>query len=177
MTSPIAEHIVAVGLDGVVREVSDISEVHGLKEHVDDGDDEGKEKGGEDVEALASALVPITEDSSVSELADANTQHPAADVADAAAAGDPQNQEDHQKRAQVDGKLILAEEIEEGHVSWRAIKLYFKGLGGSTPLLFVVVWVGGMFVLEGCVMFSVWFLGYWGTQYETKEPGEVSNVR
>jgi len=145
--------------------------VHDLKDDAFEVDDaEGQEKEGEGVETLASALVPATEGSSSSEPADANTELAAA------GAGEPQSQVD-QKQAEVDGKLILAEEIEEGHVSWRAIKLYFKGLGGTAPLLFVVVWVGGWFLLEVCTIFSVWFLGYWGTQYEKKQPGEVSTVR
>src|ERR1700676_2078455 len=37
--------------------------------------------------------------------------------------------------AKGDGKLIVAEEIQEGHVSWQALKLFFAGLGGNHPLL------------------------------------------
>jgi hypothetical protein len=33
---------------------------------------------------------------------------------------------------EADGKLILAEDIEEGHVSWKAIKLFLKALAPSS---------------------------------------------
>jgi hypothetical protein len=36
---------------------------------------------------------------------------------------------------QADGKLIVAEEIAEGHVSWGACKLQFYFFGGKTPKL------------------------------------------
>jgi hypothetical protein len=45
-----------------------------------------------------------------------------------------------------DGKLMVAEEIQEGHVSWKALKLFFVGLGGDHPLLFWMVFVGGFFL-------------------------------
>ena len=78
---------------------------------------------------------------------------------------------------EADGKLILAEDIEEGHVSWKAIKLFLKGLGGNFPFLFMTVWVGSQFLNEGCYMFSVWFLGFWGNQYQGRDPNEVSTTQ
>lgn len=30
-----------------------------------------------------------------------------------------------------DGKLIIAEEIEEGHVTWKSLKLFLSALGGN----------------------------------------------
>jgi len=75
---------------------------------------------------------------------------------------------------EADGKLILAEDIEEGHVSWTAIKLFLKALGGSFPILFLTIWVGGHILNEACTMFSVWFLGFWGNQYQGRDPNEVS---
>lgn len=78
---------------------------------------------------------------------------------------------------EADGKLILAEEIEEGHVSWTAIKLYLKALGGSFPIFFITIWIGGQVMNEGCSMFSVWFLGFWGHQYQGRDPSDVPTTQ
>ncbi|KAF8157969.1 hypothetical protein B0H34DRAFT_797400 [Crassisporium funariophilum] len=72
-----------------------------------------------------------------------------------------------------DGKLILAEEIAEGRVSWPAIAMFVKGLGGDHPILFLGTWLVGLVLWNSSNMFSVWFLGYWGTQYESHAPEEV----
>jgi hypothetical protein len=39
------------------------------------------------------------------------------------------------------GKLIVAEEIQEGHVSWKALMLLVVGLGGDYPALFWIVFL------------------------------------
>lgn len=135
LTSPIAGHIVAVGLDGVARGVSDISEVL------------------ESDKILASE---VEKEDDKTELAKETIDS------------------DNKDEKEADGKLILAEEIEVGHVSWKAIKLYLKGLGGDAPILFLTIWLVGTVLVEACSMFSVWFLGYWGTQYETHDPSEVA---
>ena len=72
-----------------------------------------------------------------------------------------------------DGKLILAEEIVEGRVTWKAFKLYLDGLGGNHPFLFVAVWISGFLATHLAINFGVWFLGYWGSQYENHPPEEV----
>ena len=72
-----------------------------------------------------------------------------------------------------DGKLILAEEIVEGRITWKTLKLYLGGLGGNHPFLFATVWIAGILATDVAVNFSVWFLGYWGSQYETHRPEEV----
>ncbi len=134
--SPIAGHIVAVGLDGVAREVSDISEV------------------------LESDKILASEVEKEDDKAEVETE-----------TIDSDNKKDEKE---ADGKLILAEEIEVGHVSWKAIKLYLKGLGGDAPIFFLTIWLVGTVLVEACNMFAVWFLGYWGTQYETHDPSEVT---
>jgi hypothetical protein len=78
------------------------------------------------------------------------------------------------KIEKADGRLILAEDIEKGHVSWKAVNLFLKAIGGNFPFLFMMTWVGGLFLYEGCTMFSVWFLGYWVNQYQHHDPSEVS---
>jgi hypothetical protein len=60
-----------------------------------------------------------------------------------------------------DGKLIVAEEIEEGHVSWDALKLYFRALGGNHALLFFTLLLSGLGLTQLSQAFQTWFLGYW----------------
>ncbi|EKM83611.1 hypothetical protein AGABI1DRAFT_66408 [Agaricus bisporus var. burnettii JB137-S8] len=72
------------------------------------------------------------------------------------------------------GKLIAAEEMEEGHISWESVKLFFIGLGGNHPALFFVAFLGGLLVVEFINAFQTWFLGYWASQYERRPASEVS---
>ena len=72
-----------------------------------------------------------------------------------------------------DGKLILAEEIMEGRVTWNAFKLYLDGLGGQHPFLFATVFVVGLLLAHVAMNFGIWFLGYWGSQYDNHLPEEV----
>ena len=75
--------------------------------------------------------------------------------------------------AKSDGKLILAEEVAQGRVTWKALGLYIKGLGGSTPALFLTIFLSGLVLEQVCNMSSVWFLGQWGSQYEHHNPSEI----
>ena len=77
------------------------------------------------------------------------------------------------KEERKDGKLILAEEIVEGRITWKAVKLYLDGLGGNHPFLFAAVWISGFMATHMAFSFGVWFLGYWGSQYENHHPEEV----
>ena len=81
--------------------------------------------------------------------------------------------DDVNKEEKKDGKLILAEEIVEGRITWKALKLYLDGLGGNHPFLFAAVWFSGLLVMQLAANFGIWFLGYWGSQYETHHPEEV----
>ncbi|KAG5650067.1 hypothetical protein H0H81_000902 [Sphagnurus paluster] len=72
-----------------------------------------------------------------------------------------------------DGKLILAEEIEEGHVSFSALKLYFSALGGDRPILFVLAVVIGLLTTDLLDATMAWYLGYWASQYEDHPASEV----
>jgi hypothetical protein len=62
-------------------------------------------------------------------------------------------------------KLVMAEEVALGHVSWPALKLYVSSLGG---LVFWVSFVGGLLISELASSLSTWFLGYWAWQYEQR---------
>jgi len=72
-----------------------------------------------------------------------------------------------------DGKLVMSEEIAEGHVSWPAFKLYLVGLGGKYPLTFWVVFLALMGLTDLANTMQTWFLGYWASQYEGHQSYEV----
>jgi hypothetical protein len=72
-----------------------------------------------------------------------------------------------------DGKLILAEEIAEGRITWKALKLYLDGLGGDRPFLFMAVCIVGFLAANVGRNFGTWFLGYWASQYENHHLEEV----
>ncbi|KAF9243737.1 hypothetical protein BU15DRAFT_59613 [Melanogaster broomeanus] len=72
-----------------------------------------------------------------------------------------------------DGKLVMAEEILEGHVSWQAFKLYLTSLGGRHPIVFWFAFLFFMVMSEIATIAQTWFLGYWSSQYNPREPTEV----
>jgi hypothetical protein len=69
------------------------------------------------------------------------------------------------------GKLIMAEEVAEGHVAWPALKMYFLAIGGGA------LWTT---VFAGCIgasfanTFQPWWLGVWARQYQERTSSEVS---
>ncbi|KAF9270593.1 P-loop containing nucleoside triphosphate hydrolase protein [Marasmius fiardii PR-910] len=69
------------------------------------------------------------------------------------------------------GKLIVEEEIQEGHVGWVAVKAYLSSMG-SWP--FFVVVLSAFWVTELLNAAQTWFLGYWASQYEHHDSSEVS---
>jgi len=73
----------------------------------------------------------------------------------------------------VDGKLIANEEIAEGHITWKSIRLFLSGLGGDRPLMFFFLWMTSILITDGMNTFQVWFLGYWGSQYKERDPSTV----
>ena len=75
--------------------------------------------------------------------------------------------------AKKDGKLILAEEIVEGRVTWRSMMLFLKGLGGENPWFFLFAWMLGMTLMHGGNLVATWYLGYWGSQYDNHNPEDV----
>jgi ABC-type multidrug transport system fused ATPase/permease subunit len=77
-------------------------------------------------------------------------------------------------KAKPDGKLVMSEEIAEGHVSWPAFKLYLTGLGGNYPLTFWIVFLALMGLTDFANTVQTWFLGYWASQYEHHLPSEVN---
>ncbi|KAJ7119364.1 hypothetical protein C8R43DRAFT_1112474 [Mycena crocata] len=72
-----------------------------------------------------------------------------------------------------DGKLIVAEEMEEGHVGWDSLKLYFKGMGGNHTILFFALFLGGIGLNDLLKAVQTWFLGYWAGQYTGQDASQV----
>ncbi|KIK51558.1 hypothetical protein GYMLUDRAFT_50501 [Collybiopsis luxurians FD-317 M1] len=74
-----------------------------------------------------------------------------------------------------DGKLILKEEVELGHVSWSALKLFFASMGGNHIGLFFFAFIGLFLASELSENGQIYFLGYWARQYEkVGDPSQVN---
>ncbi|KAI0365043.1 P-loop containing nucleoside triphosphate hydrolase protein [Pilatotrama ljubarskyi] len=71
------------------------------------------------------------------------------------------------------GKLVVAEEVEDGHVGWSALSLYLANMS-KRPVLFWLIYMSGHIVRHVISNFQTWYLGYWAAQYETHPPEEVS---
>ncbi|KAF9078326.1 hypothetical protein BDP27DRAFT_1412327 [Rhodocollybia butyracea] len=73
-----------------------------------------------------------------------------------------------------DGKLILKEEVELGHVSWSALSLFLKSMGGNHTFWFFFAFIFCFFASELAQNIQVYFLGYWARQYElVNDPSQV----
>ena len=70
------------------------------------------------------------------------------------------------------GKLVVPEEKAIGRVEFAAIKLFLNGVGG--PLMWTLYigfcWAGVMMDVS-----RTWYVGYWSSQYEGKDPSEVDS--
>ncbi|KAJ7487075.1 hypothetical protein FB451DRAFT_1337537 [Mycena latifolia] len=75
-----------------------------------------------------------------------------------------------------DGNLIVAEEIELGHVSASSLKMYFYAIGGKHPFFFFTFFFGSLFFQHALVVLRTWMLGYWAKQYDRHPPEEVDGV-
>ncbi|KAI3622081.1 atp-binding cassette transporter [Moniliophthora roreri] len=74
---------------------------------------------------------------------------------------------------EANGRLIVAEEIEEGHVSWPAVKMYLKGMGGTHSWVFFLAVIGSLLISELSHTSQTWFLGHWASQYGQVDPSQV----
>ncbi|KAL4247270.1 ATP-binding cassette transporter C [Abortiporus biennis] len=75
-----------------------------------------------------------------------------------------------------DGKLIVEEEIAEGHVGWTSLKLLFANMAGRHGLLiyWVAFWsLAILFRISANV--EAYVLALWANAYDTHEPSEVSD--
>jgi len=72
------------------------------------------------------------------------------------------------------GKLIVAEDIQQGHITWKAMKLFFSAVGGSYPILFFCAFSFGLLLVDLSTMFQTYLLGYWGSQYTEADPKKIN---
>ncbi|KAL0577586.1 hypothetical protein V5O48_004384, partial [Marasmius crinis-equi] len=75
------------------------------------------------------------------------------------------------KPSDAKGKLFVAEEIQEGHVTLAAVTSYFSAMGS---LAWIVIMLGACLVAELIDAAQTWFLGYWASQYANRNPKEVA---
>ncbi|KAJ7625289.1 P-loop containing nucleoside triphosphate hydrolase protein [Mycena polygramma] len=75
-----------------------------------------------------------------------------------------------------DGKLIVAEEIQVGHVSASALKMYLLSMGGKHPFFFFTFFFGVLSFQQVMVAARTWQLGYWAKQYDIRPADEVDVV-
>ncbi|KAF7792456.1 hypothetical protein EIP86_003493 [Pleurotus ostreatoroseus] len=77
------------------------------------------------------------------------------------------------------GKLVVAEEISEGHVGWNALKLLLGNMGigsmsmGSGMFIFWLLYILPIMVARIAAVLDSWVLGRWSHQYEIKDPAQV----
>ncbi|KAF9009619.1 multidrug resistance-associated ABC transporter [Cyathus striatus] len=77
-------------------------------------------------------------------------------------------------KSKTDGKLIIPEEIVKGRVGWKAMKLFISALGGKYAALYFTIWITGIISADVANNFQTWYLGFWGSQYETGRPVQAS---
>ncbi|PBK89773.1 P-loop containing nucleoside triphosphate hydrolase protein [Armillaria gallica] len=78
-----------------------------------------------------------------------------------------------EKKKKPDGKLILSEEIRQGHISWSSFKLYLTSLGGHHIFLFFAAFLGAFSVQQFVGIMQTWYLGYWASQYDDHKSEDV----
>ncbi|KAJ7773843.1 hypothetical protein B0H16DRAFT_1510188 [Mycena metata] len=69
------------------------------------------------------------------------------------------------------GKLVVAEEIEIGHVSWEAWNMFVSAHGN--PVVFLGIMVFAMVCIMILGRMETWYMGYWASQYEEGKPVAV----
>ncbi|QRV86037.1 ABC transporter transmembrane region [Ceratobasidium sp. AG-Ba] len=79
---------------------------------------------------------------------------------------------DGKEKKKSDGKLIVAEEIAEGHIGWSALKLFLFAFGGSG---FWVVYIGGFLLSDILAVLQTYWLGIWARAYENDD-GQADSV-
>ncbi|TFK78167.1 P-loop containing nucleoside triphosphate hydrolase protein, partial [Polyporus arcularius HHB13444] len=70
------------------------------------------------------------------------------------------------------GKLTVAEEVQEGHVGWDAVKLFLANVS-QRPSVFWIVYIFGCTAKFLFPNIQTWYLGVWAAQYETHPANEV----
>ncbi|KAG8764714.1 hypothetical protein FRC12_007931 [Ceratobasidium sp. 428] len=71
--------------------------------------------------------------------------------------------DDKEPIKQADGKLIVAEEVAEGHVGWLAMKFFLLAFGGP---MFWIIYITGFVAADVISVFQIYWLGIWARAYE-----------
>ncbi|KAJ3557435.1 hypothetical protein NM688_g1474 [Phlebia brevispora] len=83
--------------------------------------------------------------------------------------------EPNDKDQAAQGKLVVDEEISEGHVGWAAFNLLFGNTGnGFNALVFWIAFIGSIFTSKLAQTLGPWILGMWAQEYESRDPQDVS---
>ena len=72
------------------------------------------------------------------------------------------------------GRLVVPEEKAIGRVDFAAIALFLKAVGGPA------MWLGFVAIFWLATLFDVaktWYIGYWSSQYEGREPSDVNSSK
>ncbi|KAJ7156234.1 hypothetical protein C8R46DRAFT_429362 [Mycena filopes] len=144
MTSKLADFVVSVGLDGRVRGRDSVSEALVTDKVL-------AEEVGREEETLALAM---------------------AEAEDKIAAPASTEDDESKAKAKASGKLIVAEEIEIGSVSWEALEMFFSAHAANPVLFFIGLFVA-VLAIALTVRLETWYLGYWASQYEYDAPVSV----
>ena len=59
-------------------------------------------------------------------------------------------------------------------VTPKKVKLFIDGLGGTHPVLFWILFVGGLVLCDTVLTIQTWFMGYWAEQYNIYPPEQVN---
>ncbi|KAJ7243851.1 P-loop containing nucleoside triphosphate hydrolase protein [Mycena haematopus] len=76
----------------------------------------------------------------------------------------------------VDGKLIVAEEVQLGHVGASAWKMYLLSMAGKYPFFFFSFFFGILFFQHSLEALRTWQLGYWAKQYDERPAKDIDAV-
>ncbi|KAJ6584918.1 multidrug resistance-associated ABC transporter [Mycena capillaripes] len=70
------------------------------------------------------------------------------------------------------GKLMIAEQSQQGMVKWSTCKLFLVNLS-SRPIIFLCFTCGLFLLNEAATSFQSWFLGFWSSQYMDRPASSV----
>ncbi|KAJ3531222.1 hypothetical protein NM688_g7605 [Phlebia brevispora] len=144
LAGPLAEFVVSLGNDGQIASQGSISDV--LAKDKELAEELERETQADDTD-------DVDEDYNVGEDGDGD--------------GDD-------KAKPKDGKLVIAEEIQLGHVQRKSFMLFVGNLGGKWPWVFWVSYLLGMSLSELFDVLEMWWLGWWARQYAARPASEVS---
>ncbi|KZV76920.1 multidrug resistance-associated ABC transporter [Peniophora sp. CONT] len=87
------------------------------------------------------------------------------------------NEEPDATAKQADGKLIVAEEVAEGHISWTALRIFFSALGGKHSLAFWFFFTVGLGLSDVFTSLQTFWMGAWAEAYDKTERYEDVDVK